>query len=82
VDGRDFLVWQRTLGATVTPGTGADGDNNGSIGAGDLTVWRTNFGLTGASAAATSIPEPNCVMLMGLAIVAAAGRRHRIRIEL
>ena len=70
VDGDDFLVWQQMLGATVTPGTGADGNNSGTIDAGDLTVWRNNFGMAASSGAAAPVPEP---LSMSLVAMAAAG---------
>ncbi len=79
VDGRDFLVWQRTLGTNVTPGSGADGDGNGSIGAGDLTVWRNNFGQTLAVAAAGVVPEPGAALLgLSATLCAVASRSRRI----
>jgi hypothetical protein len=43
VTGNDLLAWQRVLGATVPMGTGADGDNSGTIDAGDLDVWRNAY---------------------------------------
>jgi hypothetical protein len=54
VDGHDFLAWQRGLGQTVTPGTGADGNNKGTIDGADLGVWRDNFGLPASAVSATS----------------------------
>jgi hypothetical protein len=55
VDGHDFLVWQRTLGATATPpGAGADGNSNGLVEAGDLTVWKGSFGGGAATVALAS----------------------------
>lgn len=53
VDGTDFLVWQRTLGGSASPfGSGADGNADGTINAGDLTVWRNNFETVYSAAAA------------------------------
>jgi hypothetical protein len=55
VDGRDFLVWQRTFGSTATPaGSGADGDTSGTIDSGDLNIWQTNYGTTELVAAQTT----------------------------
>ena len=55
VDGRDFLVWQRTFGSTATPaGSGADGDGSGTVDAGDLETWQTNYGTTELVAAQTA----------------------------
>lgn len=49
VDGADFLVWQRTLGAAATPnGSGADGSSNGVVDAADLGIWSANFGAASA----------------------------------
>jgi hypothetical protein len=76
VDGNDFLVWQQMLGATVTPGTGADGNNSGTIDAGDLTVWRNNFGMAGASGAVAAVPEPVSSSLMAIAAMGLLRRRH------
>jgi hypothetical protein len=48
VDGADFLVWQRGLGTPAdSRGTG-DADANGSVAAGDLDVWRAQFGAAAA----------------------------------
>jgi len=45
VDGADFLLWQRTLGAAVIPsGSGADWNTSGQIDAADLGFWNANFG--------------------------------------
>jgi hypothetical protein len=55
VDGSDFLLWQRNLGATSTPaGSGADGDMTGVVDGGDLLVWSENFGTTGTAAGTIS----------------------------
>jgi hypothetical protein len=47
-DGADFLLWQRTLGATVPNGTGADGNNNGTVDAPDLQLWKNGNFTTGS----------------------------------
>lgn len=55
VSGNDFLLWQRRLGSPAAPaGSGADGNQNGVVDAGDLAVWRTNFRAGATSAAAVS----------------------------
>jgi hypothetical protein len=76
VDGNDFLVWQRTLGNTVTQGSGADGNNSGTIDAGDLTVWRSGFGMTAATASAGAVPEPAATSIVGMAALALLWRRR------
>ena len=57
VDAADYVVWRKTLGATVTPYSGADGDGSGSVQPGDYDVWRTNFGSTTAAAGIASAVE-------------------------
>jgi hypothetical protein len=54
VDGADFLLWQRTLGNTVAAGAGADGNNDGTINAADLAVWKA--GMSAPQAATASVP--------------------------
>jgi len=55
VDGADFLAWQRGFGSIATPvGSGADGDLSGAVGAGDLSVWESNFGEAIPAAVAAS----------------------------
>jgi hypothetical protein len=44
VDGGDYIVWQNTLGNTVTPFSGADGSGNGVIDQADYDIWRENIG--------------------------------------
>jgi subtilisin-like proprotein convertase family protein len=46
VDSADYVLWRKSMGQTVPPFSGADGDGNGTIGRVDYDVWRTNFGET------------------------------------
>ncbi len=57
VTGDDVLVWQRTLGSPAPSGngSGADGDNSGTIDAGDLQVWRDAFVAPSEAAATQSV---------------------------
>jgi hypothetical protein len=64
VNGPDFLVWQRQLGARVEEegpdgliDLDADGNRDGRVNASDLAVWAGRFG-TGAVDAAIGVPEP------------------------
>jgi hypothetical protein len=56
VDAADYIVWRKSLGSTVPPFSGADGDGSGIVDQADLGVWRANFGRTlTPQAAAASI---------------------------
>lgn len=72
IDAADYTVWRDTLGATVSPGTGADGSRNGVIDQADyafwVAAWPTNPPAVPASAALSSaIPEPNALVSAALA---------------
>jgi hypothetical protein len=49
VDAADYVVWRKTLGASVTAFAGADGSGNGLIDQDDFTIWMANFGNTSGS---------------------------------
>jgi len=80
VDGADFLLWQRQLGATGTPFDGADSDGNGVVDAADLGHWRMNFGWpvsanSGAVDSAQSpAPEPTSILLSALCVAPLVAR--------
>lgn len=50
VDAADYVVWRNSVGNSISPFGGADGDGNGTIGQSDYSVWRTNFGRQSAPA--------------------------------
>ncbi len=77
VDGADFLIWQRGVG-TASPGL-SDGDANsdGNVNGLDLDIWKLNFGVPQAQVAASAIPEPSSVVLLGLAGLATAVVYHK-----
>jgi len=64
VDGADFLVWQR--GGSPNP-----------LSAGDLDLWKTNFGQTAAAPAVGAVPEPATFAMLGLGVAALAAVRKR-----
>ena len=81
VDGADFLIWQRNLGASNALLTAGDADRDGVVGASDLAVWQEEFGLSlesypgtlttsPASIAARAVPEPGVVVPGALAFAA------------
>ena len=82
VDGADFLIWQRNLGATDALLSAGDADRDGVVAAGDLAVWQEEFGLSfetfpGAqslpptSMATQAVPEPSALTLAawGIAVL-------------
>jgi hypothetical protein len=95
VDGSDFLVWQRNFGATNARLTLGDADRDGTVGAGDLAVWREEFGLSidsfpGAvngtlpTPAVSAIPEPSSAVLalLGFSVLARCYRTRAKRASL
>src|SRR5262249_26301025 len=42
VDGGDYVLARKTVGASVTPYADADGSGNGIVGTEDTTVWRAH----------------------------------------
>ena len=46
VDGGDYVLSRKTIGANVTPYTNADGNGSGTIGPEDYDVWRAHIGAT------------------------------------
>lgn len=78
VDGADFLTWQRGVGtAGGQPEGNADG--LGGIDGDDLAVWKTQFGQPQSQVASLAIPEPGCVVLLGLGAAALAVLSSRSR---
>jgi hypothetical protein len=64
VDGRDFLLWQR-------------GGSPNTLSAGDLALWRSQYGTSGGlQAAVAAVPEPSAGVLF-LSIVAFVVGRKR-----
>jgi hypothetical protein len=86
VDGADFLLWQRSAGASGT-GLAADASLNGVVDAADLTIWRQQFGRPTASVTvAAAVPEPAAwaslsaeALLLTHALLRTFGRATRIK---
>jgi hypothetical protein len=73
VDGADFLILQRGMGA-ATNATLADGDANGNgvVDAADLAVWQAQF----VAAPIAVVPEVSSACLAALALAALVQRRR------
>ncbi|HYO24558.1 MAG TPA: hypothetical protein VEQ85_06370 [Lacipirellulaceae bacterium] len=78
VDGNDFVIWQRNLGAGATNAQGnTDGDTD--VDATDLANWRAKFGQPVAVGAASAVPEPAAVAMMICGLLGIAAQRSRRR---
>src|SRR5690606_17279994 len=68
VDAADYTVWRNNLGGDDAV-LGGNGHTNGVVDTEDYLVWKDNFGkAAGAGAielAATQVPEPSSVALIG-----------------
>jgi probable HAF family extracellular repeat protein len=72
VDAADYTVWRDSFGRSGA-GLAADGDGDGTIGSGDLNVWKANCGQTfhpGGAGSSFAIPEPSAVTLLMTAVIA------------
>jgi hypothetical protein len=69
VDGRDFLIWQRTGLIDDGTATQPDGDANGDgfVNTVDLEAWGNAYN-NGALAGISAVPEPTSAALLGLAL--------------
>jgi hypothetical protein len=77
VSAADYVVWRNTLGTTVAPFSGADGDGNGIIGDGDYTLWQAKFGVTAAARSnLATVPEPAPTQWLATALAFITPRRR------
>jgi hypothetical protein len=58
VDTVDYVIWRKTSGKTVPPGTAGDADGNGKVNQDDHQFWRAQFGTSpGATKGAALRPN-------------------------
>jgi ELWxxDGT repeat protein len=77
VDGADFLLWQRTLGASATPaGSGADGNFSGTVDAADLGIWRDEFGDSEPSPVTVAVDDAWAILSEAEKLTNAESRRY------
>ena len=79
VDAGDYVVWRKTLGNSITPFGGADGDGDGTVNAADYLEWRRNYrGTSGSGLEALPIPEPSVGLLVVVGLAALSRGRWRL----
>jgi len=80
VDAADYVMWRKTMGQTVPMFTGADGNGNARIDAGDLAAWKMNFGRVGAgSGGGGAVPEPVALGMIAVATLVSTALLRRKR---
>jgi alpha-amylase len=78
VDGGDFLIWQRGLGAALGRFHTGDATFNGVVDLTDLAEWQADYGMVAPVAAAAAVPEPAAGLLLVVAAATAVARRRAI----
>jgi hypothetical protein len=80
VDGKDFLLWQRSHGGAGNHSQG-DANSDGQVNAADLTIWKSQFGTSPSVGAVGAVPEPSSIIIaFGMLLGAGASRRLRQRV--
>jgi hypothetical protein len=77
VDGADFVLWQRNLGAPDESALNGNGNDMNGVDQADLALWRSNFGMTASAAAVSAVPEPQTFALLVGGMVASLALRRR-----
>jgi parallel beta-helix repeat protein len=80
----DYILWRKTLGASVARYAGADGSGNGAIDTDDFGLWRAGFGAVPAAGAGVSstIPEPVALPFLVAAAIVGIGSARLRRFQL
>jgi alpha-amylase len=83
VDGADFLLWQRGLGAGSPRFDLGDANLDGSVTGADLATWRAAFGATAplTEGSIAAVPEPSAIAMALLGAGAYRRRRQHVLIR-
>jgi hypothetical protein len=77
VDAADYAVWRDHLGEPAETPLNGNGDGQHGVDQGDYSLWRANFTLVAAPAAAAAVPEPVSSMLLLAAVTCLNAATHR-----
>jgi parallel beta-helix repeat protein len=69
VNDADYTLWRKTLGATVTRYSGADGNGSGVIDQPDIQIWRADFGALAGAAVGAVVPEPSTMCMLWVCLM-------------
>jgi glucose/arabinose dehydrogenase len=79
VDGRDFLIWQRSSN-TVGYYTAGDANHDGFVDSADLAIWQDQYGSPSPLLSpSTSVPEPSVLTLLLITATSLLSRQNQLR---
>jgi hypothetical protein len=81
VDAADYTVWRDTVGSTTN--FAADGNNDHHIDQADYDWWVGKFAAAGSASStpASTVPEPNTILLAGVALLFLPRLRRQLQVS-